>query len=141
MRDSEPGLRVGARVKPACMPDGQQQQEQQVSAERIARNDATFREANERIRVVAEATELGDDALLPFLCECADLQCTTILQLTGREYEEARANPRWFVKAHGHVRSAQGWARVVEEFERYTLVEKIGEAGAIAEELDPRSAA
>jgi hypothetical protein len=114
-------------------------QQQTVSAERIARNDATFRDANERIRVVAEATQLGDDALLPFLCECADLQCTTIVQLTGAEYEETRANPRWFVNAHGHQQSSHGWARVVEEFERYTLVEKIGEAGTIAEELDPRS--
>jgi hypothetical protein len=37
------------------------------------------------------------------------------------------------------VRSAQGWARVVEELDRYTVVAKVGEAAEIATELDPRA--
>src|SRR4051794_37329338 len=51
-----------------------------VQAERVARNNATFREANEGI--AAKAQQLGLDAeLIPFLCECVDERCTQ--QLPG----------------------------------------------------------
>jgi hypothetical protein len=108
-------------------------------AERVARNDATFRESNEEIARVARSFELEEEALLPVLCECADTTCTEVLQLTSREYEDVRRVPTWFINAHGHEVSAQGWARVVVAFDRYAVVEKIGEAGEIAAELDPRS--
>jgi hypothetical protein len=118
----------------------QEEQTEAVTAERVARNDAIFREANEGIRAVAAAaTGLQDDDLLPFLCECADVHCTEIIQLTAPEYEAVRSEPTRFVKAHGHVRNAHGWARVVEERDRYTVAEKVGEAAAIAAELDPRA--
>jgi hypothetical protein len=108
-----------------------------ASAERVARNDAAFREANEAIRSTAETWDM--EGLLPVLCECADTSCTTILRLTPEEYEGVRADPRTFINAAGHHVSAQGWARVVAEHERYTVVEKVGEAAEIVEELDPRS--
>jgi hypothetical protein len=109
-----------------------------ASAERVARNDAAFREANDRINDVAESFDRPDGELLPFLCECADVRCTEILRLTPSEYEAVRREPTRFLNAQGHVRNAEGWARVVEEFDRYTVVEKIGEAGEIAAELDAR---
>jgi hypothetical protein len=40
------------------------------SMERIVRNDALFREANEGIREAAEDHLEGDEQV-PFLCECA----------------------------------------------------------------------
>ncbi len=113
--------------------------EQSTSAERIARNDAAVREANDRINDVAQSLDRSDEDLLPFLCECADVSCTEILRLTPAEYEAVRREPTHFLNARGHVRNAQGWARVVEELDRYTVVEKIGEAGEIAVELDPRA--
>jgi hypothetical protein len=103
----------------------------------VARNDAGFREANEAIRATAARWDM--DGLLPVVCECADVGCTEVLQLTPREYEEVRADPRWFINAPGHHVSAQGWAVVVTEHDRYSIVEKIGEAGKIVEALDPRS--
>jgi hypothetical protein len=107
-----------------------------ATAERVARNDATFRDANEQINSVADGMEMRDEMLLPFICECADLSCTEIVQLTGSEYEAVRASPIRFLNARGHERSAHGWARVVDELDRYTVVEKVGEAAEIAAELD-----
>lgn len=109
----------------------------ETTAERVARNDAVFREANEVIRATAERT--GMDGLLPALCECADPSCTELVQLTPREYEAVRTNPTWFINVRGHHVNAHGWARPVSENDRFVMVEKIGEAGEIAERLDPRS--
>ncbi len=107
-------------------------------AERVARNDAAFREANERIRASAASLEFDHSELLPFLCECAEESCTTVLQLSHDEYEAVRAHPTHFINARGHVRHAHGWARMLDEFDRYTVVEKVGEAAEIVGELDPR---
>lgn len=111
---------------------------EQVTAERVARNDARFREANEQLARAAQSHGFGADELTPYLCECADLGCTEIVQLTARQYEEVRASPIRFVNARGHERNGQPWVRVVEEHERYDVVEKIGDAAEVAAELDPR---
>ncbi|MDX6509369.1 MAG: hypothetical protein QOG81_1121 [Gaiellaceae bacterium] len=106
------------------------------SAERVARNDATFREANEHIAERADA--YGVDGLIPFICECAEETCTEIVRLTPDEYAHVRSDGAHFLNAHGHVVAAQGHARVVEEHERYTIEEKVGRAGEITRKLDPR---
>lgn len=103
-------------------------------AERVARNEATFRDANERI--VDVATELGrSDERLPVLCECAEVRCTEVLLVTASEYEDVRRDPTHFLSAHGHVANAEGWGRVVAENERFAVVEKLGDAGQRAAEL------
>ena len=107
-----------------------------MTAERVALNDAAFRVANEEIR--AAAAEWNMDGLLPAICECADPHCATVLRVTPRQYEAVRSDPRWFINAPGHHVNAQGWAHVVSENERFVVVEKIGQAGEIVEELDPR---
>jgi hypothetical protein len=113
-----------------------------LSAERIGRNDAIFRNANESIRQMAEAE--GFDDQVPFICECADPACRELIPLTLREYSEIRQDPRTFLNMPGHEASAQGWAQVVEKRGRYIVVEKIGPAGEVAERLerepDPASA-
>ena len=107
-----------------------------VSAERVARNNALFRVANEEIR--AKAAEWNMDGLLPALCECADPRCTTVVRVTPRQYEAVRSDPRWFLNAPGHEVNDQGWAYVISENDRFVVVEKVGEVGELAEELDPR---
>jgi hypothetical protein len=106
------------------------------TAERVARNDATFREANEHIAERADA--YGVDGLIPFICECAEETCTEIVRLTPDEYAHVRSDGAHFLNEHGHVASAGPHAHVVEEHERYTIVEKVGRAGEIVRELDPR---
>jgi hypothetical protein len=108
----------------------------EASAERVARNDAAFRLANEEIR--AMATQWNMDGPLPAICECADPSCTTVVRVTPRQYEAVRSDPRWFINAPGHQINAHGWAYVISENDRFVVVEKIGEAGEIAEDLDPR---
>ena len=107
-------------------------------AERVARNDALFREANERILSAADSMELDHSEALPFLCECADESCTTVLQLSEDEYEAVRAHPTHFINARGHAANGGRWVRVLDEFDRYTVVEKIGAAAEIVAELDSR---
>lgn len=104
---------------------------------RVAQNDAAFREANEQIAGLARSFE-SDAGTLPVLCECADVSCTEVVQLSSREYEAVRSRSTWFINAPGHDRNALGWGRVVQAFDRYTIVEKIGDAGEVVAELDPR---
>jgi|SRR5687767_15273015 len=107
-----------------------------VTQERVARNDALFREANEGIHDAASRYDVLER--IPFICECADENCRELLVLSMDEYDEIRRNPRHFLNAPGHVRAAQGAAEVVDDRGRYTIVEKTGYAGDIVEGLDPR---
>ena len=107
------------------------------TAERIARNDATFRAANEGIERAARALEFEGE-LVPFICECAAEDCAEIVRLSLHEYEEIRARPRRFLNTLGH-HVDEGDADVVSENDRYMIVEKTGRAGDVAEDLDPRS--
>jgi hypothetical protein len=109
-----------------------------ISAERVALNDATFRNANEGIEEKAESLDV-DPA--PFLCECADETCTQIIRLTLQEYKEIRAEPTHFLNVPGHQVTAGPHARVVAEREGYVIVQKVGVAGDIVAELDERSGA
>jgi hypothetical protein len=104
--------------------------------ERIAQNDATFRQANERINAAAGAYDM--DTAVPFLCECADPNCLEIVRLELDQYEEIRADSRHFLNVPGHERAAQGAAVVVAERNGYVIVEKIGHAGDVVEALDER---
>ena len=101
-------------------------------AEKGAHNQALIREVNERIEQVAE-----DAAHPEFLCECADTNCVAVLELSIAEYEAIRRSPVQFPIKPGH--DYPEFERVVEEHERYAVVEKFGEAGRLAAEFDPRS--
>jgi hypothetical protein len=104
---------------------------------RIARNDATFRQANERISAIAP--EYQADFRLPFVCECADATCREILRLFPDQYDEIRANSRHFLQAPGHDVADRGAAAVVAERDNYVIVEKTGHAGDVAEAMDGRT--
>jgi hypothetical protein len=101
---------------------------------RIAENQSTFRAANENIETAAE--EMGLDGEVPFICECPDRGCTQIVRLTLAAYAEVRGHPRHFFTVPGHESTTvqDGASAIIEEREGYVLVEKIGVAGAIAEE-------
>jgi hypothetical protein len=104
------------------------------SAERAAANEARFREANEQIH--GKVLELdAQDGRAPYLCECEDERCTTVVLLAAQEYEDVRSGSRRFLVAPGHV---DGDARVVDRHDGFTVIEKTGEEGRLVEELDPR---
>jgi hypothetical protein len=106
-----------------------------AAAEKIARNNAVFRDANDEIDAAAADHGLVDGRPVPFICECSDVRCTQIILLTLREYSRVRSNPRWFAHAPGHEESVPGVVQLVDRTERFLLVEKIGRAGRLAGEL------
>jgi hypothetical protein len=101
--------------------------------ERLGKNEAVFREVNERIR---EVTIIPAET--QFLCECADPSCTAPVSMTLSAYEGVRANPRHFLVVPGH--ELLEVEDVVEEHEAFTVVrKKAGDAAEIAIATDPRS--
>jgi hypothetical protein len=102
---------------------------------RLVKNEALFREVNERIEDVA--TELGGHAhLYEFLCECSNTDCQLRLPLTIGAYEQVRQHPRRFIVAPGH--DLPDIEKVVERREAYQVIEKDAEPGRLAARLDPR---
>jgi hypothetical protein len=104
-------------------------------AERVAVNQARFREANEDINSIAQRADLPR---IPFVCECANPRCAEIVRLSRADYEAIRADGRRFLNVPGHEAAALGWAVVVDRGPGFVVVEKIGDAGEITEALDPR---
>lgn len=98
---------------------------------KVARNQALLREVNERIAEVSEA--VGE---VEFICECADLSCQALLDMSMVEYEAIRSSPVRFPVLPGHV--VPDVERVVEERGSYAVVEKIGKAAEVSAKLDPR---
>src|SRR5437763_4804328 len=108
-----------------------------VAQERLARNEAFFRELNERIREAA-GRHGADGHIYEFICECADPSCLERIQLTISEYERVRAAPVRFVLAPGHDK--QVIEAVVETRADHVVIEKLGRAREVAKALDPRAA-
>lgn len=104
-------------------------------SERLARNEALFREINERIEEVSRGVASGDS--LEVLCECGRRECLQAIDISRAEYEVVRAAPDRFVVASGHAQAEI--EHVVTSTDRFEVVEKVGDAGAIAEAADPRS--
>ena len=102
--------------------------------ERLARNEAFFRQVNERINDIVGHS----DQAYEFLCECADPGCTERITLTSGDYEWVRSDPTRFVLARGHV--SPEIEHVVEREGDHVVVEKLGVAGRVATRLDPRAA-
>jgi hypothetical protein len=107
--------------------------------ERAVRNQSLLREVNERIETLSRTTA-GGSAFHEFSCECADERCAQRISLTVEEYEYIRRIPTHFIVKPGHVYLEV--ERVVDAdsaADRYEVVEKFGEAGKLAIQLDPRS--
>jgi hypothetical protein len=107
---------------------------------RRAQNEALFREVNERI-VDLETGLMGSDhddsLLIGFVCECPREDCSETIEVTRRQYEAVRENPRRFVVIPWH--EDRDIANVVERHSNYLVVEKTGEAAELATEQDPRT--
>ena len=104
-----------------------------LSDERLAKNEILFREINERLDEMSVPWSKTTD----YLCECSEMSCTKILELTNDEYERVRSQPTVFVVAHGHERAEI--EKVVERTDGFLLVEKVVAVDEIISE-DPRSA-
>ena len=103
----------------------------------MAQNEAMFREVNERVDDIADALRERERELTDYLCECANVECTFRVQLSGDEYEAVRAEATQFVVLPDHY--TPEIEALVTRHDRYWIVIKSGEAGDYVEQLDPRS--
>ena len=99
------------------------------------RNEALFREVNERIEDIGTSFAPDDEPML-FLCECDDKECVEKVSATRAEYEAIRAVATHFVVLPGH--EDPGVEPGVQLTERFLVVEKEGQAAHEAQEDDPR---
>ena len=103
------------------------------AAQRAAQNEALFREANERIEEAAQGFRAH---ALEALCECSNPECAETVRLKMEEYAAVRSHGDRFAMVSGHEDPQV--ERVVDRTDRFVVVEKIGEGGDVARDLDPR---
>lgn len=102
--------------------------------ERIARNEALFREVNERVKEISEDASGGR---IDFLCECGDEECTASISLTRVEYERLRSDPLLFGLKPGHA--IPDVEDVVAEDDRFQIARKHEDEARVARATDPRA--
>jgi hypothetical protein len=101
--------------------------------ERVGHNEGIFREINERAEEIG--TALGRPT--EFLCECARTDCTQRIDVPIDVYEQTRARSRHFLVLPGHEQLE--YERVVDQGNGWLVVTKIGVAGEVADDEDPRT--
>jgi hypothetical protein len=106
--------------------------------ERVGKNEALFREVNERIREAsADFFAAEPEQSVEFVCECSDAACYKPVELTLNEYEAVRSDAAHFLVAPRHLWHEDTERRVAGN-DRHWVVEKAFFAGRAAEAADPR---
>jgi hypothetical protein len=100
--------------------------------QRLAMNEALFREMNEGVQERAEAI---DSSVMEAYCECANLECVERLTMTVDEYLAVRANLTQFAVRPGH--EVLDIEEIVGGTDRFEIVRKRGESAAVAKLLEP----
>ena len=80
-----------------------------------------------------------DPPMPDWICECASTECMKPIRLTIAEYEAVRAESTHFLVVPEDEHLSPAVERVVQRNERYWVVQKIGEAAEVSQELDPRA--
>jgi hypothetical protein len=103
---------------------------------RIGRNEALFREVNERIERVTQTMHATAETI-SILCECGNENCREQLQVSLADYERIRSDSTLFFVCSDH--EIPDVEDIVEQQEAYDVVRKKEGAGAdMARKLDPR---
>jgi hypothetical protein len=117
--------------------------------ERRARNEALFREVNERIEELSsewpdeseQVGSLGIERRARWVARnrlrVRQGDCTELIEVTREQYEAVRSDPRRFLVISGHEHTES--ARVLERNSGFAVIEKLEHAAEIAVEHDPRS--
>jgi hypothetical protein len=104
---------------------------------RIGKNEALYREVNERIEAVNVAFASVTDTMA-VVCECGDLGCMEQFRMSIPDYERLREDPMLFAIKPGH--EASDVEDVVSKNDEFWIVQKRpGGPEQIAEALDRRS--
>ena len=107
--------------------------------ERQARNEALFREVNERIAQLGERGQAWSPEGTDFMCECGEEGgCGQRVRVPLDVYERARSQDDRFIVRPGH--ETPEIERAVEWGDTYVVVDKIPAAEPFVAD-DPRGAA
>jgi len=109
----------------------------ELTARKLAHNEALFREVNERIHDLRGSAAVPTD----YVCECANSECFETVALSETAYREIRAEPAHFLVVPGH--ELDEIERVVRRTGTYVVVVKLVPpprgAGGVANGADPPS--
>jgi hypothetical protein len=95
--------------------------------ERLAQNEARFREINQSAQPRRERHGTGR-----FICECADRSCLGWLEVPTDEYLEVRANPRRFIVTPTH--EIPDVETIVARGDGYFVIEKPEDVAHVVEQ-------
>src|SRR5215210_7838750 len=105
--------------------------------ERLGRNEALFREINERLEGLNETFSAVSERI-EVVCECGQSSCIERFSMSVREYEALRRDPTTFAIRPGH--EIADVETVVERGAEYVVVRKhAGEPAKLAANEDARS--
>ena len=107
--------------------------------EQQARNEALFREVNERIAELGESAEAwSPDGVVEFLCECGvESGCGERIRMPLETYERVRSQDDRFAVKPGH--ETPELEHAVDWNDDYVIVDKIPDAEPFVAD-DPRGA-
>jgi hypothetical protein len=130
---SLPGMRRRARPRSERSRAGEETVAMDERSASLAKNEAIFRAGNDSIEKAAG----GRVENVPYLCECGEMSCLARVELPPAEYEAVRSHRARFLVVPGHEDLTAGEV-VVEQHDRFTVVEKQGEEREIAEQSAPQ---
>lgn len=97
---------------------------------RQARNQALFREVNERIAELSTRME-AEASTQSFVCECSRTGCADIINVSLETYSRVRGDPTLFLLVTGH--QDPGHEVVIEDLGPYVIAQtKAGAASQVA---------
>jgi hypothetical protein len=91
-------------------------------AERLARNEARWRELNTELQRGLSDLQRDPDERAAFVCECARVDCVQMVKLPLDEYKRWHADDRRFVVLPGH--EYPDVESVIETTADYLVIEK-----------------
>ena len=104
----------------------------------VVKNEALFREVNDRVKEIDEQHAIPTAERWDFLCECGHGDCLERISMREDEYELLRSNALHFAVIPGHELAEV--ERVVGRGDGFLVVEKsLPHGQAVARESDPRS--
>jgi hypothetical protein len=95
-----------------------------------------YRAVNRELERVAEAEGDGPSDELELICECGRPSCEATIALTIAEYDDVHRQRDRFAVAPGHEDAAI--ERIVRRMDNVVVVDKFGEAEALAEAEEKR---
>ena len=95
---------------------------------KLGKNQALFRAVNDPVESLSG--NRASASPLSFLCECANLDCGSTIDIAPAEYEEIRQNSTHFFVLPDHIFPEV--ETVADDRGSYLIVEKFGAGGRVA---------